>query len=93
MNSKKISMIPNEITEAPIEKTICNKRLKYIVVRTLGEWYTSNSVTDKFEKEVNVKLQEGWNLYGGVAIGGIGEGYFYICQAMIKEEEDNEEES
>lgn len=37
---------------------------------------------DKFHKEVQIQLDNGWSLQGGVAFGS---GYF--CQALVKEKE------
>ena len=47
--------------------------MQYIIIKVMND-------KDKLEKEVNMKLQEGWKCQGGVAIRDT-----LYCQAMIKE--------
>ena len=90
MKPKKISTTENNGVEQPIETTK-KKQIKYMLVREEGSYDDSYDAYNKLEEEVNLKLEEGWNLCGGVSVGSIGEEYFCICQAMIKEEEEYEE--
>ena len=92
MTPKRISTIPNEGIGESIETPINNKKLKYMLVKAENSCASSYNAYEDLEEEVNTKIKEGWSLFGGVSIGYIGEEHFCICQAMVKEEEEDEDE-
>lgn len=92
MNPKRIRTIPNERTGESIETPIKNNKLKYMLIKAESGYVDSYDAYNKVEEEVNQKLKEGWNLYGGISVGNIGNEHFCICQAMVKEEYEYEEE-
>lgn len=50
--------------------------------------YTVVEATDPDELRFKVvgRLRDGWVVQGGVAVAPLGDGEFYYCQALVKED-------
>ena len=72
------SLVKLETDEQGIEAVMNNKQVRYTLVKQEGDYDNSYSTYSEFEKELNDKLKDGWNLCGGVSVGHIGNDHFCI---------------